>query len=134
MEDNDTPTLAQTLLACILGCTAILGLIALTTCIARAHDHNRPDLTPWFETLQSKGGVPCCDGKDGRSVDDPDVTMTEDGKHFRVRLDGKWYDVPDHALVMVPNKDGHAIVWTYDMWDGDKHGYGIRCFMPGPMT
>lgn len=101
---------------------------------ASAHDHNRPDLTPWFQTLQSKGGAPCCDGKDGTSLDDPDVTMSEDGKHFRVRLDGEWYDVPDSALVMVPNRAGHAVVWTYPIWMGGEKGYGIRCFMPGTMT
>ncbi len=113
----------------------IFAMIVFGIVRAHAHDHNRPDLTPWFETLQSKSGTPCCDGKDGTSLDDPDWGTTDDQKHFKVRLDGKWYNVPDNAVVMDQNRAGHAVVWTYPMrgWGGDL-GYGIRCFMPGTFT
>jgi hypothetical protein len=105
-------------------------IISLISGAVLAHDHNRPDLTPWFEKLQSKGGAPCCDGKDGMSLDDPDWTV--EGTKFRVRLDGRWYDVPDEAVVLDQNRVGHAVVWTYPI-DGGR-GYAIRCFMPGTLT
>jgi hypothetical protein len=31
---------------------------------ARAHDHSRPELNSWFESLKSGKG-PCCSGADG---------------------------------------------------------------------
>ena len=141
MEDNDTPTLAQTLLACFLACTAILGLIALTTCIARAHDAARPELNGWFTGLQSHKGY-CCDGSEAIHVADVDWESVNDPKkpdvHYRVRLDvsddmGKvdmeWVDVPDEAVITEPNRDGRTLVWPVRgtvVW--------IRCFLPGPMT
>jgi hypothetical protein len=110
----------------------VLGILAgLTLGNVKAHDHSRPDLTPWFESLRSKGGAPCCDGKDGTSLDDPDWSM--DGGHYRVRLEGKWYDVPDEAIVEGHNRAGHAVVWTYPRWMGGEEGYAIRCFMAGTM-
>ncbi|HXE20380.1 MAG TPA: hypothetical protein VN629_12380, partial [Castellaniella sp.] len=106
MEDNDTPTLAQALLACLLACTAILGLIALTTCIARAHDAARPELDSWYMGLQSVGGHPCCEGpgKDATHLSDVDWE-SKDG-HYRVRIEGQWYDVPNDAVIEGPNRDG----------------------------
>ncbi len=95
----------------------------------KAHDHRRPDLTPWFESLRSKGGVACCDGKDGTSLDDPDWSV--DGGRYRVRIGGQWHDVPDEALITEPNRVGHAMVWPVTYRDGSIH---IRCFMPGSMT
>lgn len=94
---------------------------------ARPHDHARPELDKWFTDLRSKGGAPCCDGTDATSLADPDWEL-KDG-HFRVRLDGQWVDVPDEAVVDVPNRYGPALVWPYT-------GYqpGVRCFMPGSLS
>ena len=134
MEDNDTPTLAQALLACFLACTAILGLIALTTCIARAHDAARPDLTPWFESLASGKG-PCCDGTDSKHL--TDVEWRVKSGHYQVYLnqyeDGSgqnlWVDVPDEAVVRGPNRDGQTLVWP--VWGTTPW---VRCFLPGAGT
>ena len=29
--------------------------------LAYSHDHQRPDLKAWFQSLESKSGVACCD-------------------------------------------------------------------------
>lgn len=74
----------------------------------------------WFMTLESGKG-PCCADADGNIVMDADWD-TKDG-HYRVRIDGEWMDVPDNALVTVPNRYGPTMVWIF--------GTVIRCFMPG---
>lgn len=83
----------------------------------------------WFDTLMSGKGL-CCSFADGRTVDDPDVSM--DGDHYRVRVDGNWIDVPDNAVVTPNggNKFGRAVVWPYIDSDGITR---IRCFMPGAL-
>ena len=72
---------------------------------------------------------------DGFTVADPDWE-SKDG-HYRVRLGGEWIDVPDDALVTVPNRAGRTMVWPmppgYDYEDGAPIPPRIRCFMPGAM-
>lgn len=82
-------------------------------------------LKPWFDTLKSGRGL-CCSDADGSAVADPDWE-SKDG-HYRVKINGRWMDVPDDALVTVPNKFGRAMVWP------TESGLNIRCFMPGSMT
>ena len=104
------------------------------------HDYAHPELKNWYMGLHSQSGSPCCDGEDATHIEDADWdTACTDGKcHYRVRLDGDWYDVPDSAVVDGPNKSGTALVWAirYGVGTGgdDKHTYGIRCFMPGTQT
>lgn len=82
----------------------------------------------WFESLRNGNNEPCCDIADGRRIDDVDWE-SKDG-HYRVRVDGQWYDVPDAAVVKTPNRYGPAVVWPYAaggrIW--------IRCFIPGAGT
>jgi len=63
-----------------------------------------------------------------RNLADPDWE-SKDG-HYRVRLGGKWIDVPDDALITEPNRAGRTMVWPM-RFDGQ---ISIRCFMPGSMT
>jgi hypothetical protein len=102
---------------------------------AFAHDHTRPDLNGWMMTLHSKKGL-CCSGEDGTALADPDWTAQDkEGSHYRVRVDGEWWDVPDEAVVDEPNKAEHAVVWPQRNWAiGGKLDITIRCFMPGTMT
>lgn len=93
-----------------------------------AHFSDRPDLNNWAKYLQSKRGM-CCSFADAVIVEDPDVDMA--GGHYRVRIDGEWLDVPDDALVTVPNKYGSAVVWPYK---DNESKTQIRCFMPGAGT
>ena len=102
---------------------------------ALAHDPNRPELNSWFDHLASGNG-PCCSMMDGFTVADPDWE-SKDG-HYRVRLGGEWIDVPNDALVTVPNRAGRTMVWPMPMPPDYDYEVGasqlrIRCFMPGAM-
>lgn len=93
-------------------------------------------LKEWFDTLKSEQG-PCCSDVDGSAVADIDWDIR--GDHYWVKIqaqfldgqwrEGGWLEVPDSALVKVPNKYGRAMVWPY--FYPQLH---IRCFMPGPLT
>ncbi len=84
-------------------------------------------LKSWFDSLKSGKG-PCCSDADGSAVSDVDWE-SKDGS-YRVRIDGRWYDVPQDAVITVPNLVGRTMVWPL-LGIG---GISIRCFMPGPMT
>jgi hypothetical protein len=84
-------------------------------------------LREWFNQLASSRG-PCCSVADGEVVADPDWE-SKDG-HYRVRLENKWVDVPDEALITEPNRAGRTMVWP--VYSGNE--VWIRCFMPGSMT
>jgi hypothetical protein len=85
-------------------------------------------LKPWFDHLASGRGL-CCSMADGETVSDPDWE-SKDG-HYRVRLDGGWVEVPDDALITVPNLFGRTMVWPVRFVG---QNIVIRCFMPGSMT
>ena len=84
-------------------------------------------LKQWFDSLRSGKG-PCCSDADGSAVSDVDWE-SKDG-HYRVRLDDKWWDVPDEAVITEPNRVGRTMVWPIRGYQGIT----IRCFMPGSMT
>jgi hypothetical protein len=106
----------------------IVGAIVALILPAFARDDGRYAQSPlkhWFDSLTSRNGVSCCSNADGIRLEDPEWEQTPDG--YRVKLDGTWRDVPDSAIVIVPNKVGFAIVWP--AFDGTKTV--IRCFLPG---
>ena len=109
---------------------AILAIfsIAATATPALARDDGRyagSALKSWFDQLASRKGL-CCSFADGWAIEDADWDVA--GGHYRVRIEGQWVDVPDEALVTVPNRFGRAVVWpTRD----ETGAIGIRCFMPG---
>lgn len=93
-----------------------------------------PRMHAWFDQLASGKGL-CCSFADGLAIRDVDwdtATVADaDGKQtivYRVRLNGKWLDVPPDAVVTVPNKFGSAVVWPITDASGNVT---IRCFMPG---
>jgi hypothetical protein len=75
-----------------------------------------------------RGSGHCCQKSEAKALDDSDWDTKD--SHYRARLNGDWYDVPDNAVVKEPNLVGQALVWVY--------AYGgaltIRCFLPGTMT
>ncbi len=84
-------------------------LIFLLLCSpALAHDAGHPELNEWFNRLASGRGL-CCSFADGSAVSDVDWE-SKDG-HYRVRLEGRWIDVPDDAVVTEPNRAGRTMVW-----------------------
>jgi hypothetical protein len=102
-------------------------LILLLLCIpAFVHDPGHPELNDWFDRLTSGRGL-CCSFADGFAVSD--VDWESKGGHYRVRLENKWIDVPDDALITEPNRAGRTMVWPV-RFNGQLL---IRCFMPGSM-
>jgi hypothetical protein len=86
-------------------------LIFLLLCTpALAHDPSHPELNEWFNRLASGKGL-CCSFADGSVVSDVDWE-SKDG-HYRVRLEGRWVDVPDDAVITEPNRAGRTMVWPY---------------------
>lgn len=121
---------------CVIGTPFLLWLIAflaltLTTTKAPARDlggqYANSPLKQWFDGLKSGKG-PCCSDADGYVVSDPD--WESKNGHYRVRIEGVWYDVPDDAVITEPNRVGRTMVWPLKGWGGVT----IRCFMPGAMT
>ena len=112
-----------------------LGLVVLLSVTAAQVGHARdPDgryahspLKEWFDSLRSGKG-PCCSDADGSAVSD--VDWESSNGHYRVRLDGEWFDVPEEAVITEPNRIGRTMVWPMRGY----LGMTIRCFMPGAMT
>jgi hypothetical protein len=109
-------------------------VLALHPAVARDLDGrftNSP-LHGWFESLRSGKG-PCCSDADGRALSDVDWE-SKDG-HYRVYIDGEWWNVPDDAVIREPNLAGRTMVWpVYYSPEGGPLRIEIRCFMPGSMT
>ena len=98
---------------------------------AHAHDHSRPELNSWFESLKSGKG-PCCSDADGTALSDADWEVRNG--HYRVRIKGQWWDVPDEAVIKEPNRAGRTMVWPFYNWTlGKALQIDIRCFIPGVM-
>jgi hypothetical protein len=111
----------------IVGVTLLFGLASQ---FSHARDDGRyanSPLKPWFDSLKSGKG-PCCSDADGYAVADPD--WESKSGHYRVRIEGEWWDVPDDAVITEPNRAGRTMVWPIRGWGG----LTIRCFMPGSMT
>ncbi|WLB49244.1 hypothetical protein QIH93_15120 [Bradyrhizobium ottawaense] len=106
---------------------SVISLVFFVTAlvgVARAHDHNHPNLDGWFKSLHSKGGAWCCNGDDAEEAE----WDTAGGK-YRVKIDGQWIDIPDEAIVEGPNRVGGARVWSMHQ-DGKP---AVRCFLPGSL-
>lgn len=89
-------------------------------------------LKSWFESLRSRKG-PCCSDADGTALSDVDWDMT--AGHYRVRIEGQWWDVPEDAVITEPNRAGRTMVWPIYYRELDRWLHvEIRCFLPGSMT
>jgi hypothetical protein len=106
----------------------LIGALLVAACsCANAHDLKRADLDAWFEGLHSIGSGHCCEAKEAQALDDSDWDTKDN--HYRVRLNGNWYDVPDNSVVKEPNLAGHALLWVNLLQLGGVPT--IRCFLPG---
>jgi hypothetical protein len=120
--------------ACVVA--VLLGghVLAPRTAVARDVDGrfaNSP-LHSWFESLHSGKGA-CCSDADGTALSDVDWEA-KDG-HYRVRIEGVWWNVPDDAVITEPNRAGRTMVWpVYYRTTDSALRVDIRCFMPGSMT
>jgi hypothetical protein len=89
-----------------------------------------PEIKRWIEELKDNFGVGCCDTADGLALkpdaQDPDWECLVD--RCRVRIEGRWYDVPDRALLKnTINRLGFPMVWYII----DNGVLTIRCFLKG---
>lgn len=107
----------------------LLALIIMAWHAAFAHDRERPELDSWYRGLHADDGAWCCDGADANHLADVDWE-SKDG-HYRIRVDGVWWNVPEGAVISAPNRDGRAMAWLNGGYQGHT---GVRCFMPGSMT
>src|SRR6516165_1442411 len=101
--------LIQSLIAILLFLSALLALTFPFK--AHARDYGRyanSPLKPWFDSLRSGKG-PCCSDADGTALSDVDWEA-KDG-HYRVRIEGQWWDVPEEAVIREPNRSGRTMVW-----------------------
>ncbi|MCP3469352.1 hypothetical protein NLM33_03310 [Bradyrhizobium sp. CCGUVB1N3] len=108
-----------------------------------AHDHNRADLSKWFEKLHDRKGDMCCDGSEAMHLSGIDWDVN--GSHYRVRVpttpggferamaganvETEWVYVPDEAVIDEPNRANVTLVWPLY----GPMGVSVRCFVPGTM-
>jgi hypothetical protein len=113
----------------IVGAMLLMLPLASAPGVARDPDgrYANSPLKQWFDSLRSGKG-PCCSDADGSAVSD--VDWESKSGHYRVRIDGEWYDVPDDAVITEPNRVGRTMVWPIRGYQG----LSIRCFIPGSMT
>ena len=108
---------------------AALALVATISC-APARDDGRyagidPAIRDWIRGLANRDGEGCCDTADGYPAE---AEWDTSAGGYRVRIDGRWWPVPAHALIARPNRLGFAVVWFWRRFDGEPQ---IRCFVPG---
>jgi len=91
----------------------------------------------WVDALQNRHGNTCCQDNDGRRLIDPEwdtlgryVDHPEGPSGYRVLDWGVWRDVPNSAVVTMPNQDGIPRVWFRE--DGVR-GRVVFCFLPGAL-
>ena len=117
----------------VVGATvaAVIAIIlAMWVSYAWPHDSARPWLDKWFDGLHSGKG-PCCSDADGTALSDVDWDA-KDG-HYRVRIEGQWWDVPDEAVITEPNQAGVTMVWPVYLRGPIRVHIEIRCFIVGTM-
>jgi len=124
------------LIVVALGVALVVGGRIAAPRIAEARDldgrYAGSPLKEWFDSLRSSKG-PCCSDADGTALSDVDWEA-KDG-HYRVRIEGQWWDVPDEAVIREPNRAGRTMVWpVYYGSRNETIRVDIRCFMPGTMT
>jgi hypothetical protein len=110
----------------------IILMVVIANVPARGHDRHyavTKQEKDWFNGLKSGKG-PCCSDADGNVLKDNDW-KTKDGK-YSVLINNQWIDVPDQAVLKVPNLYGPTMVWLAFNFSGSGK-VDIRCFIPGVM-
>ncbi|MBO0750958.1 MAG: hypothetical protein J2P53_02535 [Bradyrhizobiaceae bacterium] len=111
----------------------VLSLAAAADTSARDYGQygdTDPAIKDWVKRLTDKTGQGCCATADGHPAE---YEWDTAGNHYRVRIEGEWYDVPAEAVIEEPNRLGYATVWYWWDWSLDgKKTHHIRCFLPGP--
>ena len=110
---------------------AVLTVTVLNSSV-QAGDPDGRRVKRWLHSLRSGKG-PCCPATDGVAL--ADVGWESRNGHYRVRVEGAWWQVPDDAVITEPNLAGRAIVWPIYSWGLDGlERVDVQCFIPGGMT
>ena len=123
------------MLANVIRLVSIAVALSAPSHLAKAADHGQlgptsPETKAWVNSLENKLREGCCSTADGWKAEEVEYDMRDD--KYRVRIEGKWYDVPANAVIDRPNKLGFPVVWYYKTWDnGIRPSISIRCFIPG---
>ena len=109
-------------------------------------DLRSPEHAWWECHLQPASKVGCCEEADGHVLGDNDWRTREQpgGRWvYQVRVDEKWFDVPQQVVVNDtphcgvepdPVKRSMAKVWYYRIWGTDGLlDIRVRCFIVGTM-
>jgi hypothetical protein len=117
VEDRMRRFAQAALLAC---CCALAG--AAFAFDNGQYEHVPPDIRAWFKSVIAPNGVPCCDISDGHRTE-YDVR----GGAYWVPIEGKWVQVPAHAIIRDRgNPVGEAVVWYVH----HRGSIVISCFVP----
>lgn len=133
-------------LAFIIGYLIVTWIsVALNASMAHARDNGQysqvsPEIRQWWKNQRIPGGQfagqSCCSEADGTFAE----AETRGDKwfaRFSVKSGGQeypidWMQVPDEAVMTVPNRYGAPIVWYGAQYNNGKiANVWIRCFMPG---
>jgi hypothetical protein len=110
-------------------CLAVLICALSIVSIAQARDlegryaQSDPRIKGWIEGLTDKNGTSCCDTADGHEVEGWDMGPAG----YRVKVQGRWLEVPPEALIEGPNLLGYARAWLRYQ-NGEPR---VRCFIGG---
>lgn len=106
----------------------VLALCLLATTASATNKGQWGEIDPatrdWFKSIRNSSGVMCCSIADGYPTDWRIVD-----KHYEVFIEGEWEEVPEAAVVRVPNPLGRAVTW-YNRYGVGKTSLLIRCFVP----
>jgi len=108
---------------------AVLTLV-LASVATNARDNGQyaqvsSEIKTWIEGLTDEKGRGCCATADGFRPEEVEWDINQNA--YRVMIGGRWFDVPDGAVIKESNKIGYALVWYYT----DSDNVFIRCFLPG---
>ena len=106
-------------------CTLVLASVGTQARDNGQYSQVSPDIKRWVEGLTDHQGRGCCATADGFRPDEVDWDIAENS--YRVMIGGKWFTVPEGAVIKETNRIGYALVWYY-VSDGSVF---IRCFLPG---
>jgi hypothetical protein len=83
-------------------------------------------LKEWFQHLGSRNGL-CCAFADGVAVQEVDWD-TQEG-HYRVRIQGEWFVVPDDAVVTEPTVSALPLCGPITTSTA-THKFAASCLVP----
>lgn len=111
--------------------TFIAAFLVVSLRSSASRDDGRYAQSPhkkWFESLQNKNGANCCDGSDGKRLEDAEWGTDTEG--YWVIIDRQRITVPDESVIIGRNRVGVAVVWPY-IENGQTK---VRCFIPTSLS